>query len=262
MTTFPQARVTVFTHQGLHRDHNEDTVAEGCWIRNAPMEHPRQTTHLLNGSFFCLVADGMGGQAAGGEASRFAVSRLVSATDQTSGEDGIVALLRQVNREIFDAMREDPRRLGMGTTIAGLLVAHDAITWFNLGDSRIYRYRDGFLRQLSIHDVPSHDADRRKRSHRVTQALGGAEDFVDVAPHTGIDPLIVGWRYLLCSDGLADELDLDDVEAAICDDDLATVQTLFERAMQGGGRDNISILLVRIEDVDDSIIHAVVEYPQ
>lgn len=246
-----QARVTVFTHQGAVRDHNEDTVAVGSWVCNAPMEMPRQTVHPLDCPLLCVVADGIGGHAAGEEASQLAAFRLSEASGQIKDEEEMAALLRRINREIFEAMGVDSRRLGMGTTVAGLLIRHANIIWFNVGDSRIYRFRDGFLRQLSIDDVTDLEADRRRRSHVITQALGGAHKAVEVTPHVGREPLVPGWCYLLCSDGLTDHVDLNAIEAAVAAGGEAAAKALFERAMAGGGHDNISIILVRIEEADD-----------
>jgi PPM family protein phosphatase len=193
----------------------------------------------------------MGGHAAGEDASRLAAFRLSEASRQVKDEREMAALLRRINHEIFDAMGADSRRLGMGTTVAGLLIRRTDIIWFNVGDSRIYRYRDGFLRQLSIDDVPDREANCGGRSHTITQALGGAHETVEVTPHVGREPLIAGWCYLLCTDGLTDHVDLNAIEAAVAAGGEAAAKALFERAMAGGGRDNISIVLVCIEEAGD-----------
>jgi serine/threonine protein phosphatase PrpC len=247
MNAVLQARVTAFTHQGAVRDHNEDTVAVGSWIRNAPMEMPRQTVEPLDDPLLCVVADGMGGHAAGEEAGRIAAFRLAAASSQVKDEGEMTALLRRINQEIFDAMGANPGRLGMGTTVAGLLFRSNGAIWFNVGDTRIYRYRDGFLRQLSIDDVLDREGHRGGGSHAITQALGGEHKIVEVTPHVGWEPIVAGWCYLLCSDGLTDHVDLNAIEAVVALGGEAAVKALFERAMAGGGQDNISIILVCIE---------------
>lgn len=251
MSTVLKARVTAFTHQGAVRTQNEDTIAVGSWVRNAPMENPRQIVHGLDVPLLCLIADGMGGHAAGNEASRLAAFRLAAASPAISDEAGISALLRETNREFFDVMRGDPQRLGMGTTVVGILLREEGSLWFNVGDSRLYRYRDHFLRQLSIDDVLDPYATNRRHSTTVTQTLGGAQTFLEVAPHIGTEPFVPGWRYLLCSDGLTEMLTIEAIEAAVSEDDAATVTALFEQAMATGGEDNISIILVRIEERSD-----------
>lgn len=251
MSTGLKVRVTAFTHQGAVRAQNEDTIAVGVWVRNAPMENPRQVVHGLDAPLLCLIADGMSGHAAGEEASRLAAFRLVEMAHTISNKEDITDLLRQANREIFDAMSEDPQRLGMGTTVVGILLRKERILWFNVGDNRLYRYRDHFLRQLSIDDVLDPYANDGKRSGSVIQALGGARTFLEIMPHVGMEPFVSSWRYLLCSDGLSDMLPIEAMEAAMTEDDTATVIALFEQAMATGGEDNISIILVRIEETSD-----------
>ncbi len=80
--------------------------------------------------------------------------------------------------------------------------------------------------------------------------LGGAGAYIEVIPHVGREPLVPGWRYLLCSDGLTEHVDLDALEATMAGQDEIAVNGLFERSMAAGGRDNISIILVRIEKTD------------
>jgi serine/threonine protein phosphatase PrpC len=251
MSALLQARVIAFTHQGAVRSHNEDTIAVGGWVHNAPMEAPRPMVHALDRPLLCLVADGMGGHAAGEEASRLAALRLAEFAPTVADAAGISAAVRRVNREIFHAMREDARRLGMGTTVAGILIRGDGILWFNVGDSRLFRYRDRMLRQLSIDDVLDPDADPRFRLPMITQALGGAPTFVEVEPHVGVEPLAPGARYLMCSDGLTDMVDLAAIEAELGGDDVTAVAELFDAAMFAGGHDNISMVLVRIEEDGD-----------
>jgi serine/threonine protein phosphatase PrpC len=248
MNAILQARVTAFTHNGLVRSHNEDTIAVGAWIQSTPMDAPRQTVHGLDRALLCLVADGMGGHAAGEEASRLAAVRMAESAHSAATEADVAVLVRRANREIFAAMRENPRRLGMGTTVAGVLVRSDSILWFNVGDSCLFRYHDQILRQLSIDDVPDPHVPHGFRSHIVTQALGGAPSLVDVTPHTGEEPAAAGRRYLLCSDGLTDMVDPVAIKAAFVGDDVAAVAKLFNMAMIAGGADNVSIVLLRLEE--------------
>jgi serine/threonine protein phosphatase PrpC len=101
---------------------------------------------------------------------------------------------------------------------------------------------------VSIDDVPDPNADPEHRSQTITQALGGAATFLEVAPHVGTEPLVLGWRYLLCSDGLTDMVNIASIEDSIVEDDGVTVVKLVDKAMSAGGKDNISIVLVRIQE--------------
>jgi serine/threonine protein phosphatase PrpC len=145
-------------------------------------------------------------------------------------------------------MQGSPENKGMGTTVAGLLFRQSGHLHFNVGDSRVYRFKAGFLRQLSIDDVRSPAADPaegRRGSTVLTQCLGGAVAMSEIAPHVGTEPVVAGWRYLLCSDGLTDMVPLERIEAILNEhaDDPDAVAALLAAALAGGGEDNISIIV-------------------
>ena len=140
-------------------------------------------------------------------------------------------------------MRADHSLLGMGTTVAGLMLAPGRAVWFNVGDSRLYRCRDGRIEQLSVDDVPP-----GPRSGLITQTLGGAPVFVPIAPHIGGQELMLPSRFLLCSDGLTDMLPDDEIERALAESDEDAVRALFAAAMQAGGVDNISVIVVSVRE--------------
>ena len=245
--------VTAFTHRGKVRDHNEDAIGIGPWQATARMDIPSQSIHSLDPPVLCLVADGMGGHAAGEHASSLAARSLAERACNVTGDEEVVAMLQEVNRKVFDAARTRSELMGMGTTVAGCIFTPEAVCWFNVGDSRIYRYRDGFARQLSIDDVSLRGKAKETQSHIITQALGGAQNLTEITPHVGRDPLVRGWRYLLCSDGLTNHAEVSGIQDILADScaDREAVKTLFQRAMDAGGHDNISIMLVRIEGADD-----------
>ena len=111
-----------------------------------------------------------------------------------------------------------------------------------MGDSRVYRVRDGYARQLSIDD-------RGSASHVLTQAIG-REGTVGPGPitlHVGREAIVDGWQYLLCSDGLSAVVDMDAIEAQLAKEGACTVRKLVECALAGGGPDNVSVALVRID---------------
>ncbi len=217
----------------------------GPWRVVAPMRAPCQLGRSVDRPVLCLVADGMGGQAAGERASALAAEGLAGRAPGLDGADAIRRALREVNRDIFEASEADEGLRGMGTTVAGCLFGPDAFHWFNVGDSRIYRYRDGFARRLSVDDVPDRT---ERRSSIITQSLGGSYTLEEIEPHIGREPVTHGWSYLLCSDGLTDLVDDSAIEHVLASggEDTALVTQLFDWAMEAGGHDNISIMLVRI----------------
>jgi serine/threonine protein phosphatase PrpC len=242
---------TAFTHQGAVRASNEDTIAVGDWITSEPMAAPVRLEHTVAAPLICLVADGMGGHAAGEVASRTVAEHLSRRAVDATDEAGLAALLRDADAELFALMQEHPAWRGMGTTVAGISVAPERVMAFNVGDSRVYRIDEGALVQLSTDDTPGPKlADGRTAamtSNLITQSLGGAYQPAGIEPHVLSEPPEHGARYLICSDGLSDLVDRTAIEELLEGDDEATAQALFEAAMARGGDDNISLILLRLQ---------------
>ncbi|HXF87467.1 MAG TPA: protein phosphatase 2C domain-containing protein [Xanthobacteraceae bacterium] len=235
------ARTTAFTHRGRVRANNEDTVAVGEWISEADMRAPLKLRHELSSPLVCVIADGMGGHAAGEVASRYVARRLAGEPEELIDARAAARTLKTIHAELYQAMQADADLLGMGSTAVGLVLA-PLLVWFNVGDSRLYRYERGRLVQMSIDDTPP-----GPRSGLLTQSLGGALPPVGIAPHVGEAPLAVPARFLLCSDGLTDMLADDDIEDCMKLGDADAVAEMFELAMRAGGYDNISIIVASVE---------------
>ena len=244
--------VTGLTHRGAVRPANEDAIGVDTWISPERMDEPVAITLPLDVPRMLLVADGMGGHAGGAYASRATVEFILRHVGGITDRESLADLLRQANGELYDAMVREPSRAGMGSTVAGLLVAPPQCLAFNVGDSRVFVERGGFLRQLSQDDAwpPSggaFDPLEDRSGGVVTQAIGGRSSFVDIEPHVVEIPLMDAQQFVVCSDGLTETLGLDELEAALAiDDDRAIVQGWFETAMRAGARDNVSVLLVRV----------------
>jgi len=239
MDDLPHVEVTALSHRGAVRDNNEDSIAVAGWVSDEEeMTAPRRSRHALAQPLLFAVADGMGGHAGGEVASRCAAKRLAEAQIGPT-EAEVHARLDAINAELYATMRAVPSLLAMGTTVVGLSLSASRALWFNVGDSRIYRQRDGRLEQLSIDDVPP-----GPRTGLITQTLGGAPVLLPIAPHIGEDELPLPSRWLLCSDGLTDMVDDADIGRALRASDEDAVRNLFAAAMQAGGTDNISIVLV------------------
>lgn len=235
--------VTAVTHRGQVRSHNEDTIVVDGWIRGDSMDVPRRSMHDVSDGALVMVADGMGGHVGGREASRRAAEAMVQLIPGDTGPAEAASVLRKVNRELFAVAADDPTLRGMGTTVAGIVVLSDQTVWFNVGDSRVYSVRQGFLRQLSVDDVP---AGAGPGGSQITQSLGGAYSYLEIEPHVGSVATRAGRRYLLCSDGLTDAVPLETVESTLAKDDEGLVAALMEHAMAAGAPDNVSIVLASI----------------
>lgn len=233
------------THAGKIRGFNDDSLAHDPSI----------------GVF--VVADGMGGHNAGDVAAEMA-SRIVlerlskDASGRAQGADRVRDAVQEANQAICRATRSDPARAGMGTTLAVALFGERHVTIGHVGDSRVYRLRDGRLKLLTRdHSVLQEQAatgllDResaRVSQNRslVTRALGAG---YDATPEFGQFDVVPDDIFLLCTDGLNDMVDDADIELALaalgCNLDM-TAEVLVELANDNGGQDNISVLLVRIE---------------
>jgi serine/threonine protein phosphatase PrpC len=239
----------LFTHRGAVREDNEDCVAVGERVISAPMAAPLALERQVDTPLVCLVADGMGGHAAGEVASRAVAERLAEGAVRASDELALAGLLQQVNAELFALMRERPELGGMGTTVAGVVVLPADCLVFNVGDSRVYRIDAAGLVQLSTDDTPGPKlADGRtaaQTSHLITQTLGG-HYHDEIVPHVLRDSPDGPQRYLICSDGVSDLLSRSEIEGRLGDDPVAATRALFEAAMARGGRDNISLLLLAV----------------
>jgi protein phosphatase len=214
-----------------------------------------------------VVADGMGGHAAGEVASNVAVATLRHAfdDDHPPTTEGIVEAVRQANRDIVRQSLDEPELRGMGTTVTGVaLTGTDdavALVVFNVGDSRTYRLHEGELTRVTTdHSYVQELVDRGEitlaeaRTHPnrniVTRALGIDED---IEVDTSEQSAIVGDRYLACSDGLVDELDDDEILDVLTasPEPQEAADELTRRANAAGGRDNVSVIVVDLVDDDN-----------
>ena len=223
-----------------------------------------------------VVADGMGGHAAGEVASKIAVDAIDEFVTLTAGNEEITwpfgldetisydgnrlkTAIRHANRKVLEATREDPELEGMATTVAAVLVDADVANLAHVGDSRIYRWSDGEMTLLtSDHSWVNEQiqtgviSPEQARSHPlrnvVTRALGGRTDLlVDVQAVT----MKSGDVLLLCSDGLTTMIPDEDI-AAILDradgDVVSGAKALVDEANERGGEDNITVILLKFED--------------
>lgn len=208
------------------------------------------------------VADGMGGHQAGEVASAIAVQALRERLGQgaTSVEAAISAVV-DANAAIFANAHNNIEQRGMGTTLTALIVLHDdepgrRFVLINVGDSRTYVLRGGRLRRITddhsyVQELVSsgHISELEARSHPrrniVTRALG-IESTVRV--DTWVLPLVKGDRYLLCSDGLVDEVDDREITEVLAStkDPQRAAQALVDAANEHGGRDNTTVVVVDV----------------
>jgi protein phosphatase len=210
-----------------------------------------------------VVADGMGGAQAGEVASRIAVESFQGGLDDSAEpEEALAALARVANSRIHELSHSHAEQAGMGTTLTAIYVGEREVSIAHVGDSRAYRLRDGELQRLtedhSLVDellrqgrlTPEEAVEHPQRSV-ITRALG-PEGVVEV------DTRSYGARngdvYLLCSDGLTTMLPEESLkDVLLAHSTLREAgEALIAAANEAGGRDNITVVLVRLEELDAS----------
>lgn len=235
--------IGLFTHRGVVRPRNEDAIfADGTMFQGN--QRDVISTRLTGPSHAILVADGIGGQPEGQFASRAALQFLTSECLLDSSAN-CEAALHATNERLYELM-DEPGRIGMGTTVAGLVLQDTAVISFNVGDSRAYRFGRGGLTKLSHEDVAVSRHEGQLADHRITQALGGSAFPLAIVPHVSVwPPIQVGDRFLLCTDGLTDVLDDSELESQLrlSRRSVIIAQDLVKQAISAGTRDNISVVV-------------------
>ncbi len=202
--------------------------------------------------YVVAVCDGLGGQNAGELASMDAVEQLAQCVDTLPSGLTVNQLrgmmddwVKEEHRYLLESGVDDASLEGMGTTLVGLLFYEGKLCWLNCGDSRLYRFRNGILSQVSTDHSLFRITHKMEDAHVIVNCLGGGGnevylDFVDVT-----DEVRTGDVFLLCSDGLTDMLPDDAIELLLQSSTEAV--TLTDAAVQNGGLDNVSVCLVSID---------------
>ena len=219
-----------------------------------------------------VVADGMGGHNAGEVASALAIQGMRdAAANGFATVESVVSAINAANSAIHRASGGPTDQRGMGTTLTAVvpLAATDSepqrMVVANVGDSRVYLWRDGGLKQVSADHsyvqelltegyISTEEARVHPRRNIVTRALGIEGD---VNADSWVLPMLVGDRYLICSDGLVDEVDDEHIAELLRQtaDPQAAANRLVAAANDNGGRDNVTVIVV---DVVDEQVAAVV----
>ncbi len=212
-----------------------------------------------------MVADGMGGHAAGEVASAIAIDFIRSAFDERPTVEGLHNAINSANSAVLKDAHDNPSHFGMGTTVIAVGLTRDiegvtSPTLVHVGDSRAYQLRDGALRQLSEdHSVAEEwvrmgrltpeEAAVHPRRHQLTRGVGVEDTIAIDVMSLHAEP---GDRILLCSDGLSNELDNDTIaRLASAPNGLdEAVTQLVTSAKVAGGRDNISAVLLEFDEVN------------
>lgn len=244
------------THVGMKRAHNEDSL------------------RLFREENLFIVADGMGGHASGEVASQMSVETLAEFFRATAEDDEItwpykmdkgrryeenrvVTGIKLSNRRIHEAAARDAKLKGMGTTIVVTFFMGGVCYIGHVGDSRVYRFRDGQLNQLTedhsllndyikMRQLTPEEIEAFPHKNVIVRALGMKDSVQVDIMHEGAQP---GDVYLLCSDGLSGMISDEQMANILrAGGDLdAQCEALIDGANEAGGTDNITVILVRID---------------
>jgi protein phosphatase len=243
--------IATATDSGMVRSHNEDSIAADQEVGLA------------------VLADGMGGYNAGEVASGIAVELIKAEMKKAlagkkpeelngqSAEQLITEHSTRANAAIYQAAQSQPQYSGMGTTLVVALWHDNHISVGHIGDSRLYRLRDGALEQVTRDHsllqeqidsgmITKEQARHSQNKNLVTRAVGIDPD-VETEVHTY--PVQPGDIFLLCSDGLNDMVTDEDIQltlASLAANLPLAAQQLVQQANDNGGRDNVSVILVRV----------------
>ena len=232
----------------------EFTITYGAVTHVGQVRTGNEDSLLADNNVF-MVADGMGGHNAGEVASLMAVDQLREAAGSIIAETDLVQALESANEVIYAESMTNHLHHGMGTTLAAMVVLdNNSIVVAHVGDSRVYMWHDKALTRLSKDHsyvqelvdegiVSIEEARTHPRRNIVTRALG-IDAEVDVEANTF--PVTVGAWYVLCSDGLVDEISDADIAKVLerCTTPHEAAQALVDAANAAGGRDNITVIVV------------------
>lgn len=264
------------SHSGKVRPINEDHYLiirlgrdQETLLTNLPAGDVPQ--HFQEAGYAMVVADGMGGAARGEVASRLALSTLaqlgiqfgkwnVRINEKIAREvtERAERFYQRVGEAVIEEGRADPSLTGMGTTLTFAYSAGNDLFVASVGDSRVYLFRGGRLLRLTrdqtysqlladIGQIPQHEVSTHHLRHILTDAIGVGAGKVNVkVRHL---PLLNEDRLLLCTDGLTEMVDEEEIAGVLMRGQSAqdACQTLVDLALEHGGKDNVTVLLAKYE---------------
>ncbi len=252
-TSTDNSIVTIYgiSDVGCIRENNEDAVY---------FDSPEPSNNQHSKDYLMVIADGMGGHNGGEVASKLAVHHIYSARFRVGNDvnESLIKAFMDANRAIYNIAQADPSLKGMGTTCTALLMRKKKAYCAHIGDSRIYLLRNGSIyRMTEDHTVLAENSKKTEsekklndpvlESSLLTRALGIYQSVrIDTWSH-GL-PVKPNDCFLLCTDGLTDLVDDEDIKNAIMFYPLnVACQRLIQLARQRGGFDNISIIALFVD---------------
>lgn len=248
----PKVTVAAKTDLGRVRENNEDKFEFFL---------PEDEATLATRGLAFVVCDGMGGHAAGQIASELACKTFLDVYfghPSTEPEPAMRSAVAAANRLVADVAQAVPSRKGMGTTLSALLLIQDRAYTVQIGDSRIYRLREGSLERLTRDHswveeavrsrlMTREEAEVHPYRHMLTRAIGNADDPPDVE----VFDLRAGDTFLLCTDGLTNHVSDECIGLTLgTHGPSEAAWRLVQAALADGGSDNCTVMVVRVDALE------------
>lgn len=249
------------THVGRVRTNNEDNLyIEGIYREDISVNYFSTGNHEYK-HCTCAVCDGVGGESLGEMASLYAVKSIV---DKNISDVGFSTIINEANERICEERRRN-NDIRIGSTIAAITISEANSSVCNVGDSRVYRYRESGVTQLTKDHtrvqqlvdaglIDSEEARTHSLGHVLTQHLGVFDEEFIISPY--INETInmnKGDIFLLCSDGITDMLtnnEICDLLVGLEGQDADTIsRAILSQALENGGKDNATIIVAKILSV-------------
>lgn len=236
--------ITAASDKGKVRNQNEDMLSVGgILLRDSKIN--LSVDDGANDYFYLLVSDGIGGHENGDYASEFTLEEIRDAfTIGDIASDDLEGDLRKVVRYISEELNFRAAALSQqkpnGCTLTGLVWMRGQVLLLNAGDSRVYRFRNNILRQLTTDDTERGITGDQNAGKGLLNCVGGGCDG-DLAIKNLTGGILEGDVVILCSDGLSDLVSDEEIESFLCDNE-ADACSLVNLANDRGGTDNISVI--------------------
>jgi len=238
---------------GQVRKNNEDMILVGDKLVRDGVYRVEKS--LTNRDMFCVaLADGMGGHNSGERASEVVLKSLSyvfkkpwSYMDAGMFNEAAYLWLEHINRYVESLGASDPKLEGMGTTLVGVVFNYNDLYWVNCGDSRVYSFRGGILKQLSNDHSLSNMMGETRHNGMIVNCIGAGctSSYIDFVEFS--KDIRQGDTLLLCSDGLTDMIDNEELQMIMRTNPSA--DELCQLADDAGGHDNISVCLVKVKNI-------------
>jgi len=230
----------IISNKGIVRAYNEDNFVFDRRILTDINEEISIAKTAKCDKCIIAVFDGMGGESSGEIASKIAATTFQKIKNTTL--EGVKNAIFSANMEICQYMKINKIKR-MGTTVAAVYIDKTSISVVNVGDSKIYKYEKGTLEQVSYDHITTRHNNRRE----LTQHLGIFPNEMQIEPYIFTDKIKDRIRYLICSDGLTDMVSEEDIAVSMSNSIEEIPIILKDKAIENGGRDNITIVVFEIK---------------